>query len=482
MTTRWWTLDKALTLIGSTALVTLFLPMGAYLTRNLSATAEQGLASRAYGVVRALAPQLVEPILWEDHLAVHEILERAASADSETRYLYVEYANGKDVDGLPNDSCPPDLIRLWKANRNSVIRLRTRQGPIVDVAAPILGGQLGFLHMGLSRSRATQSLSRMRWALGLGLSLAILVVFAGACIISTQVSKPLHRLESMVSRFPQHPLGNEDLKISRIPELNSLGRGFQDMARRLEALQREQAATQVAMVRAERLATVGELSAGLAHEICNPLDGILECLRYLEADPEKSPRAAKYYPMLRDGFQRIGSVMGGMLTFARSGQKVTPKPYALSQLLENLKLLLLSGQKSQGIRFEWHCQDDCLCLCEPQGLAQASLNLILNAKEAAAQSSEPEVKICAACNDEWVCLSVEDSGPGVPEELRERIFDAFFTTKPVGKGTGLGLSVSRQLIRAVGGELELLPERSSLGGAKFIIRLPKVQKTGAHNE
>jgi two-component system NtrC family sensor kinase len=282
----------------------------------------------------------------------------------------------------------------------------------------------------------------------------------------------------MVSRYPQHPLGSQDLKLSKVPELNSLGKGFQDMVQRLEALQREQSETQAAMIRAERLATVGELSAGLAHEICNPLDGMQECLRFLESDPGKSPRAGKYYPMLREGLQRIGSVMGGMLTFARSGQKVTPKPYSMSDILENLKLLLLAGDKERKVRICWECEDPCLCLCDPQGLAQASLNLILNASEAAAQSAEPQVNVRAESNSQWVCLTVEDSGPGVPEELRERIFDAFFTTKNVGKGTGLGLSVSRQLIRAVGGELELLPERSSLGGAKFLIRLPKIQDSG----
>ncbi len=78
----------------------------------------------------------------------------------------------------------------------------------------------------------------------------------------------------------------------------------------------------------------------------------------------------------------------------------------------------------------------------------------------------------------WVYLYVEDSGPGIPDELRERIFDAFFTSKPMGRGTGLGLSVSRQLIRAVGGELELVQERSDLGGAKFLIRLPKIDNSG----
>jgi two-component system NtrC family sensor kinase len=476
MTRKWYTLDQALTWIGSAALMVLFIPTALYLTQYVSVSVENGLIGRGNSVAKALAPQLVEPILWNDDLVVHEVLHRAANADKEIRYLFVEPANGREPEGHSRDfTGTPDLIRLWKKNRNQVIRFYSRDGPLFDISAPILDGQLGRLHVGLSRSSVDEAINRLRWILGLELIAGILIVLAGARVMSAQVSRPLHRLEAMVSRFPQHSMGSQDLKLSKIPELNSLGKGFQEMTRRLEALQREQAATQTAMIHAERLATVGELSAGLAHEICNPLDGMQECLRYLEADPDKSRRAAKYYPMLREGFQRIGSVMGGMLTFARSGQKVTPKPYPVSDLLENLKLLLTPGDKDGKVHLDWQCEDHCLCMCDPQGLTQASLNLILNATEAAAQSAEPQVTIRAECNAHWVYLFVEDSGTGIPEESRERIFDAFFTTKPVGKGTGLGLSVSRQLIRAVGGELELLQERSQLGGAKFLIRMPKVQ-------
>jgi C4-dicarboxylate-specific signal transduction histidine kinase len=111
-------------------------------------------------------------------------------------------------------------------------------------------------------------------------------------------------------------------------------------------------------------------------------------------------------------------------------------------------------------------------------LAQAGLNLVLNAAEAAEGSAKPEVKISVHCDADWVYLAVEDSGPGVPEELRTRIFEPFYTSKPMGKGTGLGLPVSRELIRAAGGELMLAPERSSLGGAKFVIRAPKARCEG----
>ncbi len=114
-------------------------------------------------------------------------------------------------------------------------------------------------------------------------------------------------------------------------------------------------------------------------------------------------------------------------------------------------------------------------MCDSQGFAQVLLNLVLNAADAAQDSANPQVLIESKCDRQWVHVSVEDSGPGVSQELRSRVFEPFFTTKAIGEGTGLGLSVSQQLIRAVGGELELSPEPGSLGGARFTIRLPKAK-------
>jgi len=170
--------------------------------------------------------------------------------------------------------------------------------------------------------------------------------------------------------------------------------------------------------------------------------------------------------------------MQEMLTFARSGRRVSLEPYPVGEMLEALALLVESHMNGRKVTLTWQNPGGgCVCLCDRQGLAQAGLNLVLNAAEAAEGSSNPEVRMGAYCDSQWVYFSVEDGGLGVPKELHERIFEPFFTTKPFGKGTGLGLSVSRQLMRAAGGDLELSPEACSLGGARFIIRLPKVSSS-----
>lgn len=243
----------------------------------------------------------------------------------------------------------------------------------------------------------------------------------------------------------------------------------------------EQTSLDRRMIHAERLAALGELAAGLAHEIHNPLDGMMECINYLEKDPDKSARAAKYYPMIQEGLDRIARVMREMLTLAHSGQNVHIEPCNLADTFESLTLLvdpLISGKK---VRVTWDNPHNYTCLCDRQGLTQALLNLVLNAAEAAEGTADSQVLIKTDCGPHRIDIFVEDSGSGVPEELRGRIFDPFFTTKPAGQGTGLGLSVSREMLRTIGGDIELLPESGTLSGARFVIRLPRASHEKERN-
>ena len=470
-----WPFDRLLSWLGSLALLVMFVPTGLYLTYHVSSWAEEHLRERGRSVARRVAGRIVQPMLAGDHQAVREALKRAA-ADPEVRYLCVEDKPGNVAAHTFRGGVPTELVRAWASAGDGELRFRTGKEPMLDVSTPLLPGRLGTLHVGVSCLRARQAANRLLWVMGAGLVVALAVVWGGARVVASRVSKPLRQLEMAASLFPHQTLGGADLEppAPGTREVESLARGFRHMVRRLRALERDRAATQERMIHAERLTVLGELSAGLAHEIHNPLDGMLECLRYLETDPDMGERAAKYYPLLRDGLQRITRVMRQMLLFARSGEKVSPTPCEVGGMLADLELLVRTQTKGRRVRLDWRTGGDGACLCDRHALAQAGLNLILNAVEVAESSDDPRVRIRTASDGQWVFIFVEDSGPGVPKELRERIFEAFFTTKPVGKGTGLGLAVSRQLIRAGGGELDLAPGPSDLGGAKFVIRLPKI--------
>ena len=468
-----WSLDRLTAWIGTIAVLTLFIPMGLYLIHNTSSSTEHYLSVRGKSLSRTLVGQIVKPVLVEDKLTLHDALRRAAEADSEVRYLCVRDKNGDIIASTFDEGPPSALFDLWNAPHGEVILFRTKDEPLMDVSTPLLDGQLGTLHVGVSRGRTTRAANRLLGFMGIVLVASLSVVLIGARIIMISVGKPLRRLESAVSLFPQRPVGWGELNVSGTREVESLAKGFTDMVQRLELFERDRVATQERMIHTERLAALGELAAGLAHEVHNPLDGIQECLRYLQKDPDKSTRAEKYYPMLSEGMQRIARVMRGMLTFAHSGQNISIEKCRIADVVNASQLLVQANIRGRNVVVKWQLSGNYVCMCDSQGLAQVLLNLVLNATEAAQENSDPQVRIEATCDSQWVYISVEDSGAGVSEEFRMRVFEPFFTTKAPGEGTGLGLSVSQQLIRAVGGELELSPNPGSLGGARFIIRLLK---------
>ena len=470
-----WSLDQLVAWIGTVALIVLAAPVGFFVARNASSSAELRLAERGDTVAKTLTEHVDTLMLIEDELGMHDALHTVVAADSEILYISAMDERG-DVAAhtFEGDGPPPALVEFWRQNEGQTTLLRTEDGPMMNVSVrDAEGRRLRALNVGLTRAGALAASRRIIWVMAISLAGGLFVVFAGAQVVAMRVSRPLRQLAEQILHLPERPSVAVSLPTSATREAELLARGFAGLTARLESLEDERAATQERMVHAERLAALGELAAGLAHEIHNPLDGMLECLRYLDAEANKGERAEKYYPMLRNGMERIANVMRSMMTFARSGQNVSVESHPIADIMESLGPLVETQLEGRRVRFTWQMPGGCICFCDRQGLGQAALNLILNAAEAAEDEANPEVRIEAVCDDEWVYLAVEDSGPGIPADLHERIFDPFFTTKPVGKGTGLGLSVSRQLIRAAGGDVELCPEPGSLGGARFVVRLQK---------
>ena len=243
------------------------------------------------------------------------------------------------------------------------------------------------------------------------------------------------------------------------------------------------------LVHQDRLATIGTMSAGVAHEIRNPLSYISSnaaalqtswndvvklldlCLAHGLGDAEELEYMQQEIPlMLRDilgGVDRILEIAEGLRRFSR---KSAPEPVetCLEELIDN-SLLLCHNLLKYGITVEKDYGTDRLSLpLRPQMILQVFVNLLTNAAQA--MGGEGELKIRTAREDDRVVVEVQDSGPGIPEDDLDRIFDNFFTTKPSGEGTGLGLSICRKIIEEMEGSLTA--ENGPTGGAVFLLELP----------
>ena len=311
-----WSLDQLVAWVGTVALIVLAAPVGFFVARSASSSAELRLAERGDSVAKTLAAQVSHLMLVEDELGMHDALHKAVAADDEVRYISAMNERGDVATHTFEGEPPPALVELWRQNEGRTALLRTKDGPMMNVSVRVGTGRLRALNVGLTRAGAVAVSRRIIWVMAISLAGALFVVFAGAQVVAVRVSRPLRQLAEQVLHLPERPSAAISLPTSATYEVELLSKGFADMIARLESLENERATTQERMVSAERLAALGELAAGLAHEIHNPLDGMLECLRYLDAEPNKGQRAEKYYPMLREGLERIANVMRSMMTFA----------------------------------------------------------------------------------------------------------------------------------------------------------------------
>ncbi|MBX9701558.1 MAG: PAS domain S-box protein, partial [Acetobacteraceae bacterium] len=230
-----------------------------------------------------------------------------------------------------------------------------------------------------------------------------------------------------------------------------------------------------ALMQAEKLAALGSLLAGVAHELNNPLSIVLAGALMLEEELEeagladRAERAAK----VRAAAERCARIVRSFLAMARQ-QAVRPRAVALAPVVEGVLELLAYGLRSAGVVVVREIPADLPpLLADPDHLHQVLANLVTNARQALeAAPGRRRIRIAARCVGDLVEVSVADSGPGVPVAVRRRVFDPFFTTKPAGAGTGIGLAVSRGLIEALGGTLDLA-DAGSGAGACFVLRLPR---------
>jgi two-component system, NtrC family, sensor kinase len=222
------------------------------------------------------------------------------------------------------------------------------------------------------------------------------------------------------------------------------------------------------VTRAEKLASIGRLAAGVAHEINNPLTGVLTFSHLMREKPNMDAQDREDLDLIIRETTRAADIVRGLLDFARE-RPVLMERLDLNEVVRRTVRLIANQKKFEKITIEELLQEG---LPQVRGdmnqLQQVLLNLSLNA--CTAMPSGGTLTIHTAAVEEKVMLKIRDTGCGIKPELLDRIFEPFFTTQDVGKGTGLGLSVTHGIIEQHGGELEV---QSRVGeGSEFTIYLP----------
>jgi len=233
-------------------------------------------------------------------------------------------------------------------------------------------------------------------------------------------------------------------------------------------------------VQNDRLAAVGTLAAGLAHEINNPLTYVQTNLHLIregvsgEADPLNPDDVVLLATDAMSGVERVTRIVRDLLSLARSTPDAETRPMTPFRMTEVVRAAVsLAGPQTNSVtQVVQEVPPHLQAVGRESELVQVLLNLVINAGQAMAHRprAENRITIIGCSDDEHAWLEVADNGPGIPDDVIGRIFEPLFTTKPVGQGTGLGLSVSRSIIEAHGGQLMVTSEPGE--GTRFTIRLP----------
>ena len=316
---------------------------------------------------------------------------------------------------------------------------------------------------------------------------AVAVVGVGGLFLVRGVARPLDRLVEAAARLGTEgglpPLGPPGEEAG--PGLTRVAVAFERTAAalsverarlaakvgELEASNRWLAEAREELLRSERLASVGRLAAGIAHEVGNPLGaigGYAELARTKLADGSADPAAVDDF-LRRIGLeaQRIDAIVRDLLDFARPAA-LALGPVSVAAALDAAARLARVQGRFREVVLEVDLPASLpAVLADERRLAQIFLNLLLNAGDAMAGAGR--VRVAAGLREGLVFVEVEDSGPGLTPEARLRLFDPFFTTKEPGQGTGLGLSVCHGLMASFGGDIEA--GQAPGGGARFTLRL-----------
>ena len=226
--------------------------------------------------------------------------------------------------------------------------------------------------------------------------------------------------------------------------------------------------SQEQLIHSEKLSALGQLVAGVAHELNNPLSVVLGNA-YLAEGKVKDPAIQRYLTGIREGAERAAQIVRNLLQFAR---KLTSsrEDIEINKLIERVLTLTANAGATQNITIVRDLAPDLAPTTgDPGQIQQVLLNLVTNAFQAMEESGG-RLTVRSRLFGGRLHMEVEDTGPGVPAEVRTRIFDPFFTTKPVGKGTGLGLSVAHGIVSAHDGRIWV--EEAPGGGARFAVDLP----------
>ncbi|HEX6504660.1 MAG TPA: ATP-binding protein [Terriglobales bacterium] len=395
-----------------------------------------------------------------------------------------------------------DRFRIYRANGSSrilgIIAPLENQPACANAAChahPASQQILGVLDTNLSLAHADVQLAQdSRLMLAYTFVAMLVIALLSGTFVWRMVSRPLKALHAGTERLSQGELGYQ-IQVAGSDELSDLARSFNLMSlqlrsaneqivswarkleERIDQKTRELTRAHEQMLAVEKLASIGKMAAVVAHEVNNPLSGILTYAKLVRkwvdkgtADQSHQKEAHECLDLIASESRRCGDLVKNLLTFSRI-TPMHPESTDLKVLVDRLALLIQHKLAMNGIEFHLDFRADLPRIyCDAAQIEQVLLALVMNAIDAMPRGGNLWLGAHAQPERDEFAIQVRDDGPGIPADILPQIFEPFSTTKEVGKGVGLGLAISRSIVERHRGRIEVETEAGR--GTTFTVTLP----------
>lgn len=423
---------------------------------------ELELQEKGTYLAEIISQQMVEPLLYEERYAMYSLLQSSMTAEKGIVAFGEVYGlKGEPIVKVHDEKLkPPSVDKAVLLGAQSIILRDNPALQIYDISVPIIArelGSIGYLRLGITKKFLIETLKGVKRKLYLLSSIIVLSGIMAGLWMARKIIRPVLILNQGVKRVGRGELGAE-VELEGEGEIKELSVAFNEMSRKLKESVDAIKTAQENLIRTEKLYALGEFSAGLAHEIKNPLTSIKMLMQTVKE--KNHALCAADIEIIEGEINRIDRIVKEFLAFARPAKA----EFISTDINELLKeVITLSRPKMEQSNINLIEELDYgipQVKAHPDEMRQVILNIVLNAIQAMERGGT--LKVTSSAGDGTVSACIYDTGPGIPDENLNRIFDPFFTTKE--DGTGMGLAIAFNIVREHGGQIEVdtAPDRGTI--------------------
>lgn len=365
----------------------------------------------------------------------------------------------------------PLTQKALAANSTVIQHVSGSEHNALDFGVPLSIGKKrwGTLKFAISLEKVEHEITAMVKRIVLFTVFLLAVGFVVILLLSRRFISPITQLANTMEKTGGDYL-DVKVEVKGHDELAVLGERFNSMIERIRQANEELKKAQEKMVQSEKLASIGILAAGVAHEINNPLGALFNSHYMLKQNIDAPALREKYLDFISEGLERIENIVSKLLWMARKGEHKPVKINIRDAVNEVYSLVEYKARKGK-IQFVNDVNEELSVFVDRHDFQQVTLNLFINAIHAMTDSGC--LKVRGYRDDSKIKIEIMDTGAGIARENLSKIFDPFFTTKPPGEGTGLGLWLSYEIVKNYNGEISV---ESGMGkGSKFTLTFPANQ-------